>query len=108
MSNPTKISWTPPTTNVDGSAIPPGEITGFQIGVRLSTGQQYVYPYSGSAPASATSIPLSSITPALPPGTYVATVLTQDSAGNSIWAVESAPFSISEAIANPPTGVTVS
>lgn len=108
MSNPTHISWIPPATNADGSAITPGEITGYQIGVRSTSGAQYVYPYSGSAGATDTSFPLASLSPPLPPGTYVATVLTSDAAGNSIWATESAPFTISEAIASPPTGVVVS
>lgn len=35
--NPTHVSWTDPTTNVDGTAIAAGEITGYQVGVRLTT-----------------------------------------------------------------------
>jgi hypothetical protein len=106
--NPTKISWTPPTQNVDGTPIVPGEITGYLIGIRSTTGVQYQYPYSTTVPADVTNVPLASIQPPLPPGTYVATVLTSDAAGNSTWATESAPFTISEAVASPPTGVTVS
>ena len=56
MANVTTAKWTDPTTNTDGSPIASGEITGYQVGVRLASGQAGTYPYTASAPASAKTL----------------------------------------------------
>lgn len=109
---PTQVSWTDATTNIDGSAIGSGEVTGYTVGVRSTTVSGSVagtYPYTASAPATATSDLLSALTPVLPPDTYVAAVMSTGPT-NSAWSTESSPFSIAAAppVPNAPTGVTVS
>jgi hypothetical protein len=66
--NPTKASWTDPTTNTDGSAIAAGEITGYLVGVRLASGVAGTYPYTATVAPAQTSDLLSALTPALPLG----------------------------------------
>jgi len=109
-ANPTTISWTDPTTNVDGTPIAAGEITGYAVGVRSTTASGSAagtYPYTASAPSSSSSELLSALTPLLTAGTYVAAVQAVTAAGNSAWSAESSPFTITE-IPNPPSNVLVS
>lgn len=74
MSNPTTFTWADPTTNVDGSPIVAGEITGYNIGIGTASGVYTInVPVAGAAAASEL---LSQITPALAPGTYFAAVQT--------------------------------
>ena len=108
MSNPTKFTWTDPTTNVDGSAIAAGEITGYTIGVRSTTAAGSVagtYPITVTAPPSVTSDLLSAITPALPAGSYAAAIQAVTANSVSAWSAE-ATFTIAE-VPNPPTGFGV-
>src|SRR5271155_238657 len=108
MANPTKATWTDPTTNTDTTPIAAGEITAFAVGVRLATGVSGTYAYTASAPAAASSELLSLLTPVLPTGvSLVLGVQVQSSTnGNSTWA-ESAAFTLL-ATPNPVTGLTVS
>jgi hypothetical protein len=100
MSNPKTVSWTPPTTNTDGSPLAAGEVTGYQVGVRLTSTPQPAptgaYPIMAPVdPANAVSDLLSEVTPPLQPGTYVAAVQTLSTTfGPSVWSVETAPFTI--------------
>lgn len=92
MSNvATKFSWVIPTTNADGSAIVPGEITGFNIGVRPAAG--------GAAGTYPTIIPVSDPTAtsanvalSVVPGAYIAAVETIGPT-DSPWSAE-APFTV--------------
>lgn len=109
---PTQISWTDATTNLDGSAIDPSEITAYTVGVRSTTVAGSVagtYPYTASAPSTATSDLLSALSPVLPPDTYVAAVMSTGPT-NSAWSIESSPFTIAAAlpVPNAPTNVVVS
>ena len=109
---PNQIAWTDATLNVDGSAIAAGEITGYSVGVRSTTAAGSAagtYPFSISAPSSATSVLLSALATALPPDTYVAAVQSIGPT-DSAWSNESAPFTIAAAlpIPQPPTAVVVS
>jgi hypothetical protein len=108
VSNPTKISWTDPTTNTNGTAIAAGEITGYLVGIRNTASP-------GSAPgtyptqvtvsgASAASELISAITPVLAPGAY-AVAIQAIGPVNSAWSAESL-FTISPT-PNPPSGVAV-
>jgi hypothetical protein len=108
VANSTKISWTDPTLNTDGTAIAAGEITSFAVGVRLATGTLGTYAYTASAPASAVSELLTLLAPILPTGvSLVAGVQVQSTAnGNSGW-TESSPFTLL-ATPNPVTNVVVS
>jgi hypothetical protein len=106
MANPTKLSWVDPTTNVDGSAIASGEITGYQIGVRPSSGTAGTYPMLTPVTATATSEPLASLSTILVPGSYAAAIMAL-SAVNSVWSTE-VTFTIVPPQPNPPTGFSVS
>lgn len=90
MANPSKFTWTAPTTNTDGSAIAAGEITGYQIGIRPSTGTAGTYPTLMPVdPASATSDLLSELTSGLNSGSYAAAIQTLSTTnGNSAWSAE--------------------
>ena len=46
MPNPTQFQWVDPTLNEDGSPVTPGEITGYQIGIRPAAGTPGTYPTS--------------------------------------------------------------
>lgn len=109
MSNPTKFSWVDPTTNVDGTAIAAGEISGYTIGVRSTTASGSVagtYPIELTAPATVTTDLLSAITPALPAGSYAAAIQANTANTVSAWSAETL-FTIAET-PSPPTGFTVS
>ncbi len=79
------ITWTPPAQNTDGTAIQPGEITGYEVGVR---------PFSGTPGTYPTTVPVTSASEAataieglkLPMGEYAAAIRTlgpSDSAWSS-------------------------
>lgn len=64
--NPVSFSWTDPTTNVDGSPIVAGEITGYQIGIRPASGAVGTYPVQlPSANVAAVTENLNALTPTL-------------------------------------------
>lgn len=119
MSNPTKVTWVDPTTNVDGTPIAAGEITAYEIGVRDTTAAGSVagtYPWSVKAPPSATTELLSLISPTLPTGVLLATAVRADTAGvdangnpvNSAWTAEQTfTLAAPASVPNPPTSFTV-
>ena len=99
MTSPTTFTWTDPTTNVDGSPIAAGEITGYEIGVRPSTGTVGTYPTRTPVTGGATvSEAFSAIAGTLQPGSYAAAVCALG-AVNSAWSNE-VTFTIA---APPPT-----
>jgi hypothetical protein len=107
MANPTKFTWTAPTTNSDGTPITAGEISGYQVGIRLASGTAGTYPILAPVdPASASSDLLSEVNPLLSPGSYAAAVQTLSPNGNSAWSAEVA-FTITPSIPNPPSGFAV-
>lgn len=102
MANPTKFNWTDPTTNTDGTAIAAGEITGYSIGVRPSTGTPGTYtvvtPVAGAA---VTSEALASLSSVLVPGSYAAAIQTIGPV-DSGWSAE-ITFTITPPVPNPPS-----
>jgi hypothetical protein len=101
MANPSTFKWTDPTTNVDGTAVTTGEITGYTIGIRPSTGTVGTYPtLVNVSGASATSAAL----PTLAAGTYDAAIMSVGPI-NSAWSAE-VSFTIAET-PNPPSGFSV-
>lgn len=109
MANPTKVSWTPPTLNNDGSAISAGEITGYQLGYRkgvLGDAGAGVYTILPPAdPPTATTDLISDIPGGLAAGTYCVAGMTLAAAGNSPWSAE-VQFTIAP-VPLAPTGFTV-
>lgn len=86
MTNPTKFSWTDPTTNTDGSAVSAGEITGYTIGIGTVSGTYtQLQPIT---PGTAVSEALSQVTPPLKAGTYFAAVRAESAGGSSAWSTE--------------------
>jgi hypothetical protein len=113
MTNPTVFTWVDPTTNVDGSPIAPGEITGYTLGIRdiNATGSVVgTYPTQITAPATATSELFSALPTVLAPGTYVAAIETVTASNTSAWSSPEATFVIPAPIPvpNPPTGFSAS
>lgn len=107
MPNPTQFNWVDPTKNTDGTAITAGEVTGYQIGVRPSTGTPGTYPVlTPIASPTATSEPLASLSSVLAPGSYAAAIQTVGPV-NSAWSSE-ITFAIAPPTPNPPSGFTVS
>ena len=101
VMNPTKATWIEPT-NPDGTAIASGEITGYTLGIRPSSGTAGTYPTTVPVTGATT---LTVALPALVSGSYMASV--QAIGPNiSAWSAE-VPFTISE-VPNAPTGLTVS
>jgi hypothetical protein len=106
MTNPVKFTWTDPTVNTDGSAITAGEITGYQIGVRPSTGTAGTYPLlTAVAGATATSEAFTSLSTILAPGSYAAAIQAIGPS-NSGWSSE-ITFSIAAPIPSPPSAFSV-
>jgi len=106
MANVSKFSWTDPTTNTDGSALGAGEITGYVVGVRPSSGTAGTYPSTIAAASGATSALVSGLSPALTSGSYFAAVQTQSTTnGNSAWSSEVA-FTLT-ASPNPPSNFSI-
>jgi hypothetical protein len=107
--NPTTFNWTDPTTNADGSAIVAGEITGYNLGLRVTTAAGSAagtytinVPVAGAAAASEL---LSAISPALAPGAYAAAIETVGPT-DSAWSSEVA-FTISPPTPSAPSGLTI-
>lgn len=112
MSNPTKVVFTLPTTNVDGTALALSDVTGIKLNVLNSEG---VVGFSvvvavadlGLDASGSGSIPL----PSFPSGSY-SVVLFTESVSQGV-AVESAgsvsvPFVVAlPSIPNPPQAVSV-
>lgn len=109
MSNPTVFSWTPPTTNTDGTPIAAGEITGYSVGVRDVAAAGSVagtYTSFDMAPATATSATIAGLVPALKvPGSYAAAVQAVGPV-DSAWTAE-VTFSLVAPTPSAPTGFTV-
>lgn len=116
MSDPTKLDWTDPTTNTDGSPIAAGEVTGYEIGVRDTTAAGSTagtYPYGFKAPPDAVEEPLTVINPVLPKGVLLAAAIRTNTAGldgnnqpiNSAWTEEvTFTLSVPAPVPNPPSG----
>lgn len=105
MTNPTTFIWTDPTLNTDGSTITAGEITGYQIGVRLG-GVVGTYPIlSPVVAASAVTEAISAITPALAFASYFAAVRAIGP-NDSAWSAEQA-FTLAAPTPSAPTGFSV-
>jgi hypothetical protein len=111
MANPTQFKWVDPVTNTDGSAIVAGEITGYNLGIRIGSlspavGTPGVYTINVAvAGATAASELLSAISPILAPNSYVAAIETVgpvDSAFSSEVA-----FVIAPPTPSAPTGLTI-
>lgn len=111
--NTGKVSWTDPTTNTDGSPVASGELTGFTVGIRDTTAAGSAagtYPFSASAPASATTELVSLLSPLLPKGVdLVAAVKAVAGTTESDWSPESVAFQlpVPAPVPNPPTQVSV-
>ena len=112
MSNPTKVVFTLPTTNTDGSPLPVADVTGVKLNILDSAGNVGVSSVVGTASLNLDSngtgdIPL----PNLPSGSY-SVVLYTESVSQGV-AVESAgsnavPFVVAQpSIPNPPQAVSV-
>jgi hypothetical protein len=106
--NPTTVSWVDPTTNVDGTPLASGEITGYKVGVREG-GTAGTYTSFASVPAGSTSCALSALSPALPAsGSFEVAVQAESTTnGNSAWSAE-ASFTLVVSPPNPPTSLSVS
>lgn len=98
MTTQNVVSWTPPTTNTDGSAIAAGEITGYTVGVRPAAGTVGVYPVTKQVAPSVLTLDLKTL--GLAPGSYFVSVET-NSANNSSWDPEIG-FTIPQPTPNPP------
>lgn len=104
-----KFSWVDPTTNVDGSAIATGEISGYNVGIRSATATgsiagtyTVIAPVSGAAAANEA---VSAIGTVLKPDTYAAAVQTIGPT-NSAWSSE-IEFTIAQPVPSAPTGFAV-
>jgi hypothetical protein len=109
MANPTTVTWVDPTENIDGTPIAAGEITGYTVGIRNTAtagSTAGTYPITVAAPAGATSILLSAVTPPLVGGSYALSVQATTAQGPSAWATETT-FTIVE-VPKAPTGLKVS
>lgn len=104
MANPTKFSWTDPSTNTDGTAVSAGELVSYTIGVGTATGVYTIL--TTVSPGSATSEALSSLTTVLVPGTYFAAIKANTSTASSVWSNE-VSFSLAAPVPNAPTGFSV-
>jgi len=84
MADPTELDWTDPTLNEDGSPVAAGEIVSYTVGVRDTSAAGSApgtYPYGITAPSTATSALLASLTPHLPTGVPLAAAVRADTAG---------------------------
>ena len=103
------FSWTDPTTNVDGTPIVAGEVTGYDIGIRSATATgsvagtyTIVVPVAG---ATAANEAVSAIGQVLKPDTYAAAIRTAGQV-DSLWSSEIS-FVIAPPQPNPPTNFTI-
>lgn len=104
-----KFNWVPTTVNTDGSALQPGEITGYCIGIRSATAAGSaagVYPAVSSAtPANAVSDAFSALNLVLKPDTYFAAVQSIGPLASG-WSSE-VEFVIAQPVPAAPTGFSV-
>jgi hypothetical protein len=105
-------TWVPPTTNTDGSAITPGEITAFTIGIRSTTASGTApgtYPITVNAPPNATSETFAEASLMLTPDTYQSAINTIAGATSSGFTAETpqSQFVISAPVPNPCTSFFV-
>ncbi len=106
MTTPATISWVPPTLNTDGSALDPGEVTGYEVGIRAAAGTAGVYPtIIPVAGADTTSLAVASIVPPLPAGDYFTAVRAAGPVDSDFTA--ELPFTVDAKKPNPPSGFTV-
>jgi hypothetical protein len=102
MANPTKYTWTAPTINVDGSTITAGEITGYSIGQRATSGTPGTYTSTVAVSGASTlTAPIS-----LVPGSWTAAIQTIGPTDSAYTAEIS--FVIAPPVPQPPTGFSVS
>ena len=106
MANPTNVNWVDPTANVDGSPLAAGEITGYEVGVRASSGTAGTYTSTANVPATVTTCALSALSPALPNGGTFAVAVRALAATDSAWSTE-ADFTLVPPAPLPPTAVSV-
>lgn len=89
MPNPTRFTWVDPTTNTDGTAITAGEVTGYEIGIRVTAGSVAgIYPIIATVPgATAASELLTALGTVLVPGSYAAAIRSSGPIA-SAWSAE--------------------
>ena len=91
MTNATKFTWIPPTTNKDGSALAPNSVTAYDIGVRdtAAVGSAAgTYPVVTTVLGFATNAePLANLAQVLKAGSYAAAIRS-NSTVNSDWTTE--------------------
>jgi hypothetical protein len=113
MSTPKQFTWVDPTTNTDGTAITPGEITGYTIGIRSlsaagSVAGTYPILVSVSSP-TATTETLAQIATTLgkplAPDNYAAAIRALGLV-SSDWTGEE-NFTVDPPKPNPPSGFSV-
>lgn len=79
--------WEPPTQNVDGSPITPGQITGYEVGLRQG-GSPGTYPIILEIDGPFTAADLvANVQPPLPSGLYIGNVRSIGPI-NSAWGLE--------------------
>lgn len=91
MPNPTQAVFNPPTSNLDGSPVTPGEIAKYTLQIGLvATPQTFPTTFDDldvtPAPDGTISVPLASFSPAPAFGSYVGQVIAVTAGG-----VQSAP-----------------
>lgn len=102
MANPTTYSWVAPTVNTDGSAITAGEITGYGIGQRLTSGTPGTYTSTVNVTGATTlTAPIT-----LAPGSWTAAIRSIGPTDSAFSAEIS--FVIAPPVPVPPTGFSVS
>jgi hypothetical protein len=102
MSNPTKYTWVEPTVNTDGTAITAGEITGYSIGQRLTSGTPGTYTSTINVSGATTlTVPIS-----LAAGSWTAAIQSIGPTDSAFSAELS--FVIAPPVPVPPTGFSVS
>jgi hypothetical protein len=103
MSTVTKtFTWIDPALNTDGSALNPGEVTGYNIGIRPASGTAGTYPTVILIPNAGATTTTQTLN--LPAGNYLAAAQAVGPT-DSAWSVE-VPFTVA-GVPNPPTGLTV-
>lgn len=106
-----KVTWTPPSTNTDGSPLTTGEVTGYIVGLRSTTAAGSVagtYPIqSPPTAADAVTEALSAIAANLKSDSYAVAVQTQSVDGPSAWSAE-VLFTGALPVPREPTDVAVS
>lgn len=112
MSNPTKVVFTLPTTNTDGTVLNVADVTGVKLNILDSVGNVGFSTVVGTSslnldPDGNGSIPL----PVLPSGSYTVVLYTESvSQGTAVESVGSVsvPFVVAiPSIPNPPVAVSV-